>query len=404
MTAGSSRVDVLSSPQEWLTLRSAWNEILALHSSGINDMDVTASFDWTMALWETHWSSGGMEVLVLREGAEIAGILPMHRFRKTIRHIPCRTIAPLTELYCGRTGFLLRLPSLANLEALFAHIQGRGWDVLSLTLVQGSVYEVLFRKWAAEAGLRVQILARTRSPYFPLQANWEEHFASLPKKLRSTIRNGEKRLRERGEVTYREYRSVEDAIAFNAAALEIERDSWKEAAGTSIAANPVHEAFHTRLTIRAAESGFFSGHILFINAQPIAYVMGLLYNGVFLDLKESYRNTFREMSPGHVLKNFAFTRLYEQQTTVYDFMGACEEYKMKWTDKTYVRVTYLLFNNTLRAQAARWLSSLAGTKKKDEEPELPDVETPVAGKTPAHQTKTPDDSKEENQVNGAVQV
>lgn len=405
MTAGSSRVEVLSSPQEWQTLRPAWNEILALHSSGIEDMDVTASFDWTMALWETHWNSAEMEVLVLREGTEIAGLLPLHRFRKTIRRIPCRTIAPLTEIYSGRTGFLLRSLNLADVKALFAHLrEGRSWDVLSVTLVQGSLHEKIFQELAAEAGLRTRVFAESHSPYIPLQTSWEQHFTSLPKKLRSTIRNGEKRLRERGDVTYRECRSVEEAKLFNAAVLEIERDSWKGAAGTSIAANPVHEAFHTQLTLKAAESGFFSGHILFMDDQPIAYVMGLLYNGVFLDLKESYRNAFREMSPGHVLKNFLFTRLYEQKTELYDFMGACEEYKMKWTDKTYSRVTYLLFNNTLKAQAARWLSSYATARASGKKERTPEVEGSVAGKPPAQQAKAPGNSKEEDQVNGAVRV
>jgi CelD/BcsL family acetyltransferase involved in cellulose biosynthesis len=226
------------------------------------------------------------------------------------------------------------------------------------------VQEKLFLEMTAANAFQVRPIEEQHSPFISLQDKWERHFAGLPKKFRATIRNGGKRLRERGELGYRECVGPQAVADFNAAVIEIEKDSWKGPAGTSIASNPVHEAFHRAITERAAENEFFSGHLLLLDQQPIAYVMGMLYNGVFLDLKESYRNTFREMSPGHVLKNFLFARLYERKVLLYDFMGNCEEYKMKWTDRTYCRVTYLFFNKTLRGKAAGWLSLLRPTKPK----------------------------------------
>ncbi|MGC1614971.1 MAG: GNAT family N-acetyltransferase, partial [Candidatus Acidiferrum sp.] len=229
------------------------------------------------------------------------------------------------------------------------------WDTFSATVVQGSAHESLLVETARRGNWRTLVLRRVSSPYVPFLENWEEHFAALPKKLRSTMRNGEKRLRERGELSYREFVSSQDVREFNNDAKSIEADSWKSGSGTAMASNPVHEAFHSALTFKAAKNGWFSGHVLYLDGNPIAYILGLLHNGVFLDLKESYRSAFREMSPGHVLKFFAFPRLYQRQTRCYDFMGTCEEYKMKWTDKVYTRVTYLLFNNTVRGRLARFL-------------------------------------------------
>jgi len=40
-------------------------------------------------------------------------------------------------------------------------------------------------------------------------------------------------------------------------------------------------------------------------------------------------------------------------------MGLCEDYKMRWTDKTYSQSTYILYNKTLRATAARMAAPLA---------------------------------------------
>ncbi len=364
MAGSALRVEVLRSLQACQFLRRDWDEIMERQCSDISQLDLTSSFDWAMTLWAIHLQGREQEVLVLRSGNEIVGILPLYGMRRNIRRVSCRGLAPLTELYGGRSGFLLRSPQIEYLNALFACAERspNGWDTFLVTVVEGSAHEKLLLGLARKKGWHSLLLAREESPYISFHENWESHFASLPKKLRSTMRNGEKRLRERGELAYRECRLEEEVREFNAAVDAIERDSWKAATGTSIASNPVHEAFHRMLALRATEKGWFSGHLLLLNAEPVAYVMGLLHQGVFLDLKESYRASFREMSPGHVLKSFAFARLYERGTRLYDFMGKCEEYKMKWTDRTYRRSSYLFFNRTLRGKLA-WLLSQFGSSR-----------------------------------------
>jgi len=365
---GDCKIELLRTHEDWYALQPSWDRILERQSAGIMDFDFTASFEWAYTLWQTHWDSRPIQALVMRKAGEIAAILPLYRLNKTVRRIPCRALSPIFELYSGRTGILLDAPDRSDLERFFSNLRSQPstWDAFTMTVVQGSALETCFLQVVQAAGLVLQVLEELRSPYIPICNNWDTQFAGLPKKLRSTIRNGEKRLTERGTLSYSECRSPEDAKLFNVAVAEIERDSWKDSAGTSIAANPMHEAFHREMTVRAAERGNFSGHLLLLDEQPIAYVMGVLYNGVFLDLKESYRNSFREMSPGHVLKSFIFTQLAQRGATVFDFMGKCEDYKMKWTDKTYCRVTYLLLNDTLRGRAARWLGRIATSASKPE--------------------------------------
>lgn len=351
------RIEILRSSEESRHVREFWNKIVLEHSGTIEQLDLTSSYEWVRSLWESHLQTQVPTVLVLWKEQEIVGLMPLRTFRRNVRGISCRSFEPVSELYSGRTGFLFRSPQpdllltvLNGLEKELGH-----WDTFSTTVVQGSVDEFALLEAARRGNWHTLVLWRGSSPYIQFHENWASHFAALPKKLRSTMRNGEKRLRERGRLSYREFLSPESLSEFNDAANSIEVDSWKSASGTAIASNPIHEAFHTTLSSRAAENGWFSGHVLFLDEHPIAYILGLLHRGVFLDLKESYRSQFREMSPGHVLKSFAFASLYQKQTTCYDFMGACEDYKMKWTDRVYTRVTYLLFNNTLRSRLARLL-------------------------------------------------
>ena len=359
-------IEVVSSYDACRSLRTEWNEILFRQCATIEELDLTSSFEWVMQLWQTHLDSKDQEVLVLRDDQRISGILPLYRLNRQVRKVPCRILSPMTELFSGRSGFLLREPRIEYAEALLDHAGKRlgRWDVFQISFVEGSAYERMFLEWARKNGRHAQILSTEVSPYTPLLENWQRHFASLPSKLRTKLRSGEKRLRERGELAYREYRSADEVTEFNLAVREIERDSWKAAAGTSIASNPKHEVFHQSMALRAAEQGWLSGHLLLLNREPVAYVDGLLHNGVFLGLKASHRQAFRDMSPGHVLTAFLFERLYEHRVRIYDFMGKCEEYKMRWAANTYTRNTYMVFNHTLRARAARLLDRYARSRNK----------------------------------------
>lgn len=353
---------VLTQYDECAPLRASWNAIVAAQSGEILSLDVTCTFEWAMTLWRNHLESKEQRVLVLESDREIAAILPLCNFRKQVHGLPCRAIAPLTELYSGRSGFLLRDPRGEQFETLLGSLcdAEKNWDVFQFTLVDGSAQHREFLAWQARSNLACEEIAKQTSPYIVLQENWDQHFASLPKKFRSTIRNGEKRMREHGRLEYKEFRESADIASFAATMLEIERDSWKESAGTSLTANRLQEAFHTDLLKSALDAGWLSGHLLLLGGEPVAYIYGLLHNGIFSDLKESYKSRYREMSPGHVLKSFAFQSLYSHKARLYDFMGLCEDYKMKWTDKTYSRITYLLFNRTARAWAARGVGRFKG--------------------------------------------
>ena len=186
-----------------------------------------------------------------------------------------------------------------------------------------------------------------------MAGTWRNYFESLPKKFRWLLRDAEKKLRASGRLHYTEYRQGSDLKHFLDAMFHVEQKSWKEVQKSSITANDDQRKFYTALTAIAAERGLLSCHLLELDEEPIAYIYGLLFNGVFSDLKESYNLSYQSMSPGHALKLFVLERLYDRNARLYDYMGVCEPYKMRWTDTTYTRSTYMIFNRTLGGLAAR---------------------------------------------------
>ncbi len=346
---------ILRSPEEWTQLRGSWDTMVQSQSSSISGLDVTSTFIWAETLWGNHLGRTGLEVLVAESDNGIEALIPYHLGSKTVHSIRCRSLAPITELYSGRCGFLLREPRLEILEAVLNELREHvpSWDVFLFTLVEDSPSDLLLRELEGRDGLRLERISSQRSPYIVLDKPWEEYFASLPRKFRWNLRNFEKKMKGAGEVSHRVFESGSDSGEFLSRMQEIERASWKEEAGSSLTANPLQESFHGRLLRAAADQGWFSGHVLEFRGEPVAYVYGLLYGNVFYDLKESYKSTYRDFGPGHVLKLSLMEQLFTRRVAFYDYMGLCEEYKLRWTDKTYSRSTFLLYNRTLAARAAR---------------------------------------------------
>jgi CelD/BcsL family acetyltransferase involved in cellulose biosynthesis len=72
-----------------------------------------------------------------------------------------------------------------------------------------------------------------------------------------------------------------------------------------------------------------SAHVLRLDGRPLAYILGVAAgDGAFLDLKESFDASYAQYSPGHVLKRFAMETLIARGVGIYDFMRACEPYKL----------------------------------------------------------------------------
>lgn len=352
-------IHVFERASDCAPLGAAWNTIVEQAGSGILGLDATATFEWTQTLWEQRLADQSVHVLVCEDATGLGGILPIFVETRRVHGLPRRIVSPVTEIYSNRCGFVVRELGEALFEMLLKHLftETPGWDTLKLTLVEGSVSDDLLRRLCARYGHTVERSGSQHSPYFDLDGTWETYFAALPKKFRWTLRSSEKRMRAEGELAYREVTGGAELDRFLDAVHEIEQGSWKEAAGTSLTANEYQERFHRAFAYRASERGWFRGQLLELNGEPIAYIYGLVFKGVFQDFKESFKEARRDFSPGHVLKMLALERLYERGVRTYDFMGLAEPYKLRWADRQYTRSTYCVYHRTLRGRTARWATS-----------------------------------------------
>lgn len=323
--------------------------MLASSRGGIHGSDATYSTTWAHALCETFLSGKEVHRLTISDGAKTVGILPYYRESDGIY----RRLKVITEAHAGRSSMLVLDDSQKTCADLLvaAYEKIAAWDTLQLTVVENSAAHLAVCAKSADKALPLRCISTIESPYIVLGADWNETFAVLPKKLRWTIRKAEKDLSSLGKLTYRAYTHPDQIAEFFQILYEIERGSWKEKSGTSITVQKHQQTFYEALARHASRDGIFSAHALHLDDKPLAYILGLLSrDGSFLDLKESFVESHSQYSPAHVLKRFAIPALIDQGVRLYDFMGVCEPYKMRWTDKTYRRHTIVLHNHTLRGR------------------------------------------------------
>ena len=168
-------------------LQEVWNSFVSRHGGKIEEPDVTATHEWTKIL-SAVFNQAGQFVLV-EEGGEVTGILPLYRTAFRMHQVSCRRISPLTELYAGRCAFLLKEETAESVETLFNAVthDAPAWDVFILTLVEGSGTESLFLETTRRHGFAFRKLSTQASPYIVLDKPWPDYLATLSKKFPGLI-------------------------------------------------------------------------------------------------------------------------------------------------------------------------------------------------------------------------
>jgi len=347
-------------------LRPVWNDIVARQGTGIQRLDITATLEWAETLGKSLLIGRSQKTLLLEHEGEIVGLFPLYESSESRYRLRFKKVAPTTELYSGRSGFILKDYRIDYLEAFIDYLynQVEDWSVFQMTLVDDSESDSLLRDVCKLRGLHCDKIPIQASPYIVLENSWKDYLNSLPKKFRWNLRNGRKKMEACGPLRYVVCEKASQVEHFLSAVFEIERASWKETAGTSITANDYQEVFYKEFCTPALDRGWFYGHLLELAGEPIAYIYGATYQSAFYDFKESYKAKYKELSPGHVLKTFVFEELYRRNVRLYDFMGVCEDYKLRWTDKTYSRSTYVMYNNNPCGLALRMGEKLASYLRK----------------------------------------
>jgi len=350
----SLRIRVLRTLNECRAIRVDWMRLLHLEGRGTLGFDVSATFEWTEALWQGFAPDTPQLVLVAEDESGVRGILPCSITTETIGRVPHRKLALISSIYDLRTGFLVG-GSAEVLAGLLAYIfdELEGWDSFVFKVVDGSPSNIAICDVLRQRASQAHVLRSWTSPYILVPAESAQVTKSLSSNLRSNVRRREKQLRDLGSFETRFYDTEASVPVFMDLLKVVEARSWKLDAGTALISSAKQEKLYDVVTPAMARQGWFLGAALLLDQQPIAYVYGYAFEGVFVGEKGSYDEQFKKCGPGSVLKAKILEELARREIRIYDMGGDADPNKALWTDKSFSRNLYLLGNDTPRGWLIR---------------------------------------------------
>ena len=337
-----------------VSIKRKWDDLVE-HGK----LDVSASYVWTIALWESHLKKKNMNIILVERGNDILGIFPVFIKKKTINKIPVKTICLLPNLFCVHNDLVVRDDKPEALEAFFNlinnHHDYRNWNVFEIpSVVTNSSTDQLLQNVLLSLRFPHKILQGSSSPFLKMKGlSWEKYLRSRSKNSRKNFKRKENTIKNAGGT---EMKFVTDQKEIWKILLEIENKSWKHTAGFSIVDKTHQMAFYGLLINEFAEALKFS--VLFFGKRPITYCMGILHRKKYWSLKTSYDEEFKKLSPGTVLKLWLLKYCFDIHLEEFDFGGEDEEHKLNFTDSVCHHKNYLIFNSNMYSRTVYRISRL----------------------------------------------
>jgi CelD/BcsL family acetyltransferase involved in cellulose biosynthesis len=128
---------------------------------------------------------------------------------------------------------------------------------------------------------------------------YDDYLAARPKKVRAELRRKRRKLeREVDGIELRIWREPAAMDRAFAAVLEVESDSWKDGAATSIASSDNERRFYRGVLDLFGPDTEPRVYALVSGDTAIAFVLGVAHREIFYALKCSYRSEYAPHSPG----------------------------------------------------------------------------------------------------------
>lgn len=349
MQQDSPRFEVFTELGAFSTLKAAWEGLC----DAVDDVTVFSSCAWCQSWWEAFGAGSKLHLFTMWQGDKLVGIAPLMAGKTSFHSLPVKTIGFIQDhqnhslhndfvvLPEYRKVFLQRL-----VQSLFE--QTAIWDVLYFrniaTLSENyqplsGVLDAAGRSWQQRA-------TPFDSPYLTPVESWDEYFAKMTRINRKNLKNLHNKMHKAGEVCVRNIRTWVEFQACRDELYEVAKNSWSGERGVSIAALN-NRGFIESLARSAADKGWLSIWTLSLDGKMIALEFHLRAFGREHALYGHYHQEFASLSPGTYLEMAILRHIHAEEETVqvYDFSGAFDSYKKRWTKTCVPHCDILIFKD-----------------------------------------------------------
>jgi len=271
-------------------------------------------------------------------------VLPM-RYPKTASGLfGVRTLSGLSNYYTSLFGPVIEpgesdvQMTLDSLAAAIARDEIR-WDLIDLhpLAVETPVFPALVAAFK-NAGFMVQSYFCFGNWYLQVRGRtYAEYFETLPSQLKNTIKRKKRQLEKLPKmriVLYRDKPSLNEALR---AYEQIYAASWK--------VPEPYPQFIPGLCRTCVEAGWLRLGVVYVDDQPIAAQIWIVYAGIAAIYKLAYDERFAKLSAGSILTAHLMEHVIDvDKVHEIDYLTGDDSYKKDWMSDRRERWGILAFN------------------------------------------------------------
>lgn len=302
---------------------------------GYGDVSIFLSDGWFENWWNAFGGSDQLFVLVLTKNGEVKAIFPCLIKSTSCNGMKRSVIGSITNDHTCHYDFVI---DPDGREDALSHFIGALRRIMSDA-------EVAFEYMPSSGENTVSYVSTLRrgrtpvhtshgpwAPWIELSGDWNQFLEALPRKLRSNLKRRRKHAEEKGKLEFEVIRQSDGLDETLDALFEIEARSWKGKEGTAIKLDSEVECFYRRLAHWAMKENCLYIFLLKLDGLPIAGSICISSGKTVYLLKIGYDELFGKLSPGSLLQAETLKYLFMvPEIAVYNFLGACDRWKMEWT-------------------------------------------------------------------------
>jgi CelD/BcsL family acetyltransferase involved in cellulose biosynthesis len=304
--------------------RTPWRDLLEQTPSA----SFFQSLEWLEAYWRYFGASQKLRVMVVMDDDMPIGVVPMVVLTEGTKVGRIRVLTYPLHAWGSFYGPIGPDPNRA-LAAALAHIRHkpRDWDLLELRW-QGDPGTDLAqtRRVMHASGFSACTTVWDSTAMVDLSGDWDSYWAGRKSTWLQRYRSSERKLNQRGEISYVRYRPAGDAKGDGSprwdlydACEEIAKQSWQGSSttGTTLSHATVRE-FLRETHAAAAAAGAVDLNLLLLSGEPVAFAYNYVTRGYVYGLRRGYNADKSRDGVGHLLMAHTIRDSFARGDHLYD--------------------------------------------------------------------------------------
>lgn len=312
---------------------------------------------WTNAIATSVDKAAAIRVQVGFDKDKLTSATPYFVSDRRMYGIPVACLELASNLMSYHADIVTEADPRDTLEAFLA--QAGRWHVLhAANLVPDGSAAKAIESVAERIGGRLYVQPVDTSPFLPISGDFDSFLAAKNKKFRYKYRQRLRFLEDNPDHTMQWFVQVADVERLLADILQIEARSWKATSNVDISGNAAEKRYYEFLLPFLAEQGGLMANVFYVKDQPVAYNLCCNRDGWVGQLKTSFDEAYKPLSPGSIVIDAAIKAAFDAEATEFDFLGHADQHKLSWSKHTRDHVDMYLFGPALRSRLLGWLKTL----------------------------------------------